>query len=154
MKKQRMYRGDKINGTARHPGTDTKKVSIKHIKEKEDRREKEVLEIEEARAMGISYGKYRMLKECGKLPRYIPIAERRKPEKRGVYVPAKRGLTEFNEARERMFTVAASKFEEEKRERIKRSRFVDSAASNYMDRMRNQKEVVERAAARSNQCNS
>lgn len=112
MQKQRMYRGDKINGTARHPKTDTKKASKMSLKRKQEKRDKEITELDGARALGISYGKYRMLKEQGKLPAYIPLPEKRKPKKLGVYVPAKRGHDEFKEAREKMFKVAAGRIME------------------------------------------
>lgn len=153
-RRQKKLGVDTINGTARHPYIDVKIVSKSETKKRQERRKKAITEIEEARAMGISYGKYRMLKEHGKLPRYIPIAEKQKPKKLGVYVPAERGLKEFNESRERMFEVAAGRIMEERRQKRARVKAVDATANNYMERMKRQKEAVEHATAGSNQRNS
>ena len=137
--------------SARHSIDAPKRKTTSQRKNEKEQRKREDAE---AKAMGISYGKYQMLKEQGKLPRYIPIPEKKKPKKIGVYIPAERGLKEFNESRERMFEVAAGRIMEERRQKRARVKAMDSTANNYMKRMKRQKEAVERAAAGSDQCNS
>ena len=137
--------------TARHSIDATKKKTRKQRDQEIEQRKREDAE---AKAMCISYGKYQVLKQQGKLPRYIPIPIKSRPKKLGVYVPAERGLTEFNESRERMFVVAAGRIMEERRQKRARVKAVDATANNYMERMKRQKEAVERATAGSNQCDS
>lgn len=139
------------NCSARHSiDAPKRKTNVQRKKEKDQRKREDA----EAKAMGISYGKYQMLKEQGKLPRYIPIPEKKKPKKLGVYIPAERGLKEFNESRERTFEVAAGRIMEERRQKRARIKAMDSTANNYTERMKRQKEAVERATAGSNQCDS
>lgn len=136
-------------GVARHPSADAKRKREK----KETPDDTISRKNEQARALGISYGKYQMLKQQGRLPEHISITEKPKTEKLGVYIPPERGLGEFNAVRERMFAVATAKILEEKR--MKRILIAngDRQANEYMERMKRQKEVMERAGIRTDQNN-
>lgn len=140
--------------TARHKTADPPKRKTKTQKEIRQEMERRSREDAEARALGLSYGKYQSLKHLGKLPENIPLPEKKKIEKLGVYIPPERGLGEFNASREAAFSVAAARIAEERRLKRKRSAYCDAASGGYLERMKKQKEAVESATAGSNHSNS
>lgn len=137
--------------TARHKEADPPKKKPKTQKEIRQEKERRLMEDEEARALGLSYGKYQSLKHLGKLPENIPLPEKKKVEKLGVYVPPEKGLGEFNATREAAFAVAAARINEERRLKRQRAAYCDAVSGGYLERMRIQKEVVERARSGTNQ---
>ncbi len=109
------------------------------------RRERYTRENAEAKALGVSYGKYQMLKSQGKLPEHIEIPENIRPQKLGVYEPAPKGFKEFNEFKERQVAMVAAEITEERRKTRAIVRGGDRAVNGYMERMKKQREAVERA---------
>ena len=124
---------------------DAPKRSMKTKKQIEAERQRRIKEDAEAKALGLSYGKYQSLKHAGKLPKQIPIPEKVKPKKLGIYVPPESGLGEFNISRVNSFAVAAARIAEEKRLKRKRAAYCDKASSGYLARMKQQREAVKMA---------
>ena len=127
-------------------GTVNKSVIDEDLKSKKEnkkqQRERFVREDKEAKLLGISYGRYQILKMRGTLPP-IPDHELPKPTKY-LQEPQSKKRKAFNEFREEQMKLVAGTLATEKKERERIWNLGDQAAKRYKKITERQKEAEKR----------